>query len=344
MISRPTLLLFGTSFRFALLTALAVALIPFVATRCSAQTTATNPTDDQDVIRINTRLVTVPVFVSDARGRLISDLTSKDFAVRDNNHPVEIAYFASGAERVGVVFALDASGSAREIAMQQTDAALRLLSQFGDNSRVACLRFAEKPELVLPFTVDHNQARTAFNFSSLYNRRTAIFDAALAAVRLYDEQGAHAQPERRIVILLSDGLDTASSTPPIEVIEEATKRGVSFYVLHLPVFAPRNGTLAPRPAAKGFRKLAEATGGRFFRIGDARTALDIRATPQLSPVFDAIAQDLRSQYVLGYYSSDDQTRHHSIDVSVTTPSSRRLRVSALRKSYDLTEMINNKYD
>ena len=340
MISCPTLRLFGTSFR----PALSIALIFFVTTHYPAQTTATNSIDDQDVIRINTRLVTVPVFVSDARGRLIGDLKREDFAVRDNNHSVEIAYFATGAQRVGVVFALDASGSAREIAAQQTDAAIRLLSQFGDNSRVACLRFAEKPELVLPFTADHNQARTAFNSPTLHNRRTAIFDAALAAVRLYDEEGAQAQAERRIVILLSDGLDTGSFTSSAAVIEEATKRGVSFYVLHLPVFAPRNGTLAPRPAAKGFRKLAEATGGRFFLIGDARSALDIRATPRLSPVFDAIAEDLRSQYVLGYYSTGDQTRLHSVDISLTTPNYRRLRVSALRKSYHLTEMINNKHD
>nr|MBA2340519.1 VWA domain-containing protein [Pyrinomonadaceae bacterium] len=279
----------------------------------------------------------VPVFVSNSRGGFISDLTQKDFAIRDNNRAVEISYFASGTERVGVVFALDASGSAREIAQQQAEAALSLLSQFGDRSRFACLRFADRPELVLPFTTQRNQVHQAFSFLALRNRRTAIFDAALTAVRLYDSDEARTQTERRIVILFSDGLDTASSTNFSTVIEAATKRGVSFYVLHLPVFAPLGGRLAPRPAVKGFRKLAEETGGRFFVIGDPEAALNPHAKPLLAPVFDAIAQDLRSQYMLGYYSHDDQAGHHSIDVNLVTSKRRRLRVNVLRKAYDINE-------
>lgn len=339
MIYRPTLLLFGILFpsRFAITFA---ALIFFFSPLCPAQTTSTNPPDDQEVIRINTRLIAVPVFVSDSRGCLVGALTQKDFVIRDNNHPVEISYFASGAERVGVVFALDASGSAREIGRQQAEAALSLLSQFGDNSRFACLRFAERPELTLPFTTERNQILEAFKLPALPNRRTAIFDAAVAALRLYDSDNARAQIERRIVVLLSDGLDTASATRSSTVIEEAKRRGVSFYVLHLPVFAPVGGRLAPRPPVKGFRQLAEQTGGRFFVIGDAEAALNAPdLKPLLIPVFDAIAQDLRGQYMLGYYSQDDRAGQHSIDVNLTTSNSRRLRVNVLRKSYEINESI-----
>ena len=336
MIHHPTLSPFGILFRLKLI--FAAALIFYSSSPCTAQTTPTNSPDDQEVIRVNTRLIAVPVFVSDSRGRFVSTLEQKDFAVRDNNRTVEISYFASGAERVGVVFALDASGSAREIAQQQADAAVSLLSQFGERSRFACLRFADRPELILPFTAERGQIPQAFNFPALRNRRTAIFDAALAAVRLYDfNDQTRTQTERRIIILLSDGLDTASSINFSTVIEEATRRVVSFYVLHLPVFAPIGGRLSPRPAVKGFRKLAEETGGRFFVLGNAEAALNSQAKPLLTPVFDHIAQDLRSQYMLGYYSHDDQVEHHLIDVNLTTSNSRRLRVNVLRKAYNINE-------
>ena len=76
--------------------------------------------------------------------------------------------------------------------------------------------------------------------------------------------------ERRIVILISDGLDNASRTKPGAVIDAALNNRVSFYVIHLPLFEPRDGRLAVRAPAKGFRDLAEKTGGKYFLAGDVK--------------------------------------------------------------------------
>ncbi|HYE63940.1 MAG TPA: VWA domain-containing protein, partial [Pyrinomonadaceae bacterium] len=224
-------------------------------------------------MRIRTDLVTVPVIVTDQRGRRISGLTAADFSVRDDGRAVNVEYFAAGAERVALLFALDASGSTREIIARQRETALALFSRFGMGSRVAVLHFGETAEFSTPFTTNVSQTRPAFSLTALPGRRTAIFDAAATAVRAFDTQGGD-RAERCIVILISDGLDTTSTVRAKEVIVEALARVVSIYVIHLPLFTPRDGRLLPRPAAKGFRELAEKTGGHYFMVAGRGAATE----------------------------------------------------------------------
>jgi Ca-activated chloride channel family protein len=292
----------------------------------------------EEVVRVRTDLIVVPVFVTDGRGRRVPGLAQSDFRVSDNGRPVETSYFAAGAERVGLLFLLDASGSTRDIITQQRETALALFSHFGERSRVAVIQFRERPELTLPFTGDLRHAPAAFQVVALPDRRTAIFDAALAAVRAFHTEGQR-PGERRIVVLFSDGLDTASAAPPASVIEEARAAGVSFYVIHIPLFEPRDGHLAARRPARGFRELAEKTGGQFFVVGDARSSLDPRAEHDLRPIFQAIAEDLQSQYVIGYHASAAGQEHgfHRIDVSLIAPRKRQLRVRQLREGYELKQ-------
>jgi Ca-activated chloride channel homolog len=289
-----------------------------------------------EVLRVRTDLITVPLFVTDGRGNRISGLGRQDFVVRDNGRVVETQYFSSGAERVALLFALDSSGSVRDIISQQRDTALALLSRFGKDSRVAVLRFSDTPELALPFTTRSEEALAAFNFPALRDRRTAIFDAAWEAVRAFDKRDA---TERGIIIIISDGLDTASTRKYSQVIGAAAARGVSFYVIHLPLFTPQDDRLVPRPAAKGFRDLAEKTGGKYFRLGDVKTALSPRPQYDLAPVFQAIEDDLRGQYLLGYYPAEEgrTSAPHRIEVSLANGNNRKLRVQALRQEYVLKE-------
>ncbi|HEX8687311.1 MAG TPA: VWA domain-containing protein, partial [Pyrinomonadaceae bacterium] len=255
--------------------------------------------------------------------------------VRDNGHSVETSYFAAGAESVALLFLLDASGSTRETITQQRETALALFSRFGERSRVAVMQFRERPELTLPFTRDLRAALKAFQIASLPDRRTAIFDAALEAVRAFGS-GAADPAERRIAVLISDGLDTASRTPPAAVLEAARAASVSFYVIHVPLYEPREGRLAPRRPAKGFRELAEKTGGQFFVVGDARSSLDPRAEHDLSPIFRAIAEDLQSQYVLGFRpeAAGWEPGPRRVEVRLAAPPARKLRVRQLREVYE----------
>jgi Ca-activated chloride channel family protein len=293
------------------------------------------PDSAEEVVRIRTDLVVVPIYVTDERGRRVAGLSRQDFQLLDNGRTIETTYFAAGAESVALLFLLDASGSTRDVVTAQRETALALFSRFGERSRVAVMQFRERPELTLPFTRDMRAARSAFQINALANRRTAIFDAALAAVRAFRAEGQR-PAERRIVVLLSDGLDTASNALAASVLEEARAVGVSFYVIHVPLYEPRDGHLAARRPAKGFRDLALKTGGQFFTVGDARSSLDPRAEYDLSEIFRAIAEDLRSQYVVGYHASaaGRESGRHRIEVRMSAPRDRKLRVRQLREEYE----------
>jgi Ca-activated chloride channel homolog len=315
---------------------LVTAVIPLILATAISLNSATAQEPD-DVVRIRTDLVTIPLVVTDSRGHRIPNLKREDFVLTDYERTAKIDYFASGTDRVALLFALDASGSEREIFASQRQAALALFARFGPGSRVAVLHFADYVRLSVPFTTDSGAAQEAFNSEASASSGTAIFDGAAAAVRSFDGSGGFSM-ERRIVLLMSDGLDTVSSTKYAEVVTAARDRGVSFYVIHFQLFTPGDGRLVPRPSTKGFRELAEQTGGRYFRIGDAKAALDPHAHYDLAPVFEAIDNDLRGQYVLGFYpreaSRDGQP--HQVAIGLANRNN-KLRVRQMKTTYRLSK-------
>jgi Ca-activated chloride channel family protein len=267
-------------------------------------------TDEDDVIRVSTELLLFPIRIRDKRGQAVAGLTEQDLNLKDPDKAVSGLYFSPGADRVALMFALDQSGSLREIISQQQDAALGLFSRFGERSSVAVLRFSETSSLATPFTRDLTQAGAAFRFSAARNQQTAIFDAAADAVGAFSDL-PRVRAERRIVVLISDGLDNRSRTSADSVIKAASEKKVSFYVIHLPLFEPRDGRLAVRRPTKGFKELAEKTGGKYFLVGDEKSALLPKQT-DLTPIFQAIEEDLKSQYLLGFYIAEtarDNRRH-----------------------------------
>ncbi|HKV36680.1 MAG TPA: VWA domain-containing protein [Pyrinomonadaceae bacterium] len=266
--------------------------------------------DEDDVVRVNTELLLFPIRIRDKKGQAVAGLTETDLTLKDQDGATTGIYFTPGADRVAMLFALDQSGSLREIIAQQQDAALSLFSRFSDRSSIAVLRFNDTASLATPFTKETAEAREAFVFAAVRDRRTAIFDAAMKSVQAFDALPP-VRGERRIAILISDGLDNASRTSAERVINTAVEKRVSFYVIHLPLFEPRDGHLAVRRPSKGFRDLAEKTGGKYFLVGDAKSALRPRAN-DLTPIFKAIEEDLKSQYLLGFYiaeSSRDNRKH-----------------------------------
>ena len=277
---------------------------------------AQDPPADDEVIRVSTELLLFPIRARDKRAQQ-AKLTEDDLTLKDKDRVTTGIYFSAGADRLALVFALDQSGSLREIIAQQREAALALFGRFGEKSRVAVLRFSERPILAAEFGRDTDSARDAFIFPAGRNQRTAIFDAAAAAVRTF-ESLPRVRSERRIVILISDGLDNASATKADKVIKTAVEESVSIYVIHLPLFEPRDGRLAVRSPAKGFRDLAEKTGGKYFLAGDPRSALETTSNPDLTPVFATIEADLRSQYLLGFYigAAAHDGRKHRLSLSL----------------------------
>lgn len=277
---------------------------------------AQEPTSSDDVLRVNTDLAVFPIRVRDRKGNAATNLSVKDFLLKDNDGITAGLYLAAGAEQVSILFALDESGSLREILAEQRDTAVALLGRFNSDSRIAVLRFSEVPSLVAPFDKDPERARAAFDFAARRNARTAIFDAATAAVDAFKPLRRD-RAERRIVILISDGLDNASRIKPTRVVDSAQANNISFYTIQIPLFIPRDGRLRVRTATKGFRELAEKTGGRYFLIGE-KANLESNWRPDLSAVFEAIEEDLKSQFLIGFYAAEQarDAKAHQISISL----------------------------
>jgi len=314
-------------------------LVCFYVAVYPATTLAQQTGDDEDVVRVNTDLLLFPVRIRDKKGLAVAGLTDQDLSLKDPDQVTTGLYFSPGADRVALMFALDQSGSLRQIIAQQQEAALALFSRFGERSSVAILRFSTTATLVAPFTKDLDAARAAFRFRAGSNEQTAIFDAAAKALTAYDDLPP-VRSERRIIVLISDGLDTRSRTSADYVINAALERRVSFYVIHLPLFEPIDGRLEVRRPSKGFKELAEKTGGKYFLVGDAKSALMPREN-DLTPIFQAIEEDLKSQYLLGFYISESSrdNRKHVFSVSMKPQG---IEYSVAGKGYSRTQkfMIN----
>jgi Ca-activated chloride channel family protein len=278
-------------------------------------TLAQQTVDEDDVVRVSTDLLLFPIRIRDKKGLAVPGLTEQDLTLKDQDRVISGLYFSPGADRVALIFALDQSGSLRQIISQQQVAALALFSRFGERSSVAVMRFSDTPSPPTPFTRDLTEAQAAFRFSAGPNQRTAIFDAAAKAVSTF-EALPRVRSERRIVVLISDGLDNRSRTSADSVINAALKDRVSFYVIHLPLFEPRDGRLAVRRPAKGFKELAERTGGKYFLVGDEKSAL-LPKENDLTPIFQAIEEDLKSQYLLGFYISEAAHDNRKHEFSLT---------------------------
>ena len=95
-------------------------------------------------------------------------------------------------------------------------------------------------------------------------------------------------------------------------------------MIHLPLFEPRDGRLAVRRPTKGFKELAEKTGGKYFLVGDEKSAL-LPKQNDLTPIFQAIEEDLKSQYLLGFYISESARDNRKTRVFID-PETRRYRI------------------
>jgi Ca-activated chloride channel family protein len=275
---------------------------------------------DDEVLRFSTDLSVFPIRVRNRNRTTKPELTADDLQLTDPDHVTTSSYFSVGADHVALVFALDESGSLSQTISQQRDAAVALFERFGKNSRVAVMRFSDRPRIVVPFGTDSDAARVAFDLRARQNSETAIFDAASEALKMFGD--LHRDPaERRIVILISDGLDNFSTARVASIVSSAQDANISFYMIQVPLFEPRDGHLAIRGPSKGFKELAERTGGKYFLTADVSTALLPSQHQDLSRIFTAIEEDLRSQYLVGFYvgekGRDDRT--HKISITIKSP-------------------------
>jgi Ca-activated chloride channel homolog len=254
-------------------------------------------------LRIDVKLVNVFVNVTDATGAIVGGLTRNDFTIKEDGRPQQITIFERQSELpLNLTLAIDVSGSVYKDRAQETDAARRFVhALMRQQDQMGLLEFATEVHELTPFTnkvsqIDHGLDRLRGDFA------TALYDAVyLGADRLGPKQG------RKVLVLVSDGGDTVNRTTYAQAREEALRKEVMIYsIIDVPIEASAGRDLGGEHA---LITLAEETGGKHFYVSDGG----------LDKAFARVSEDLRTQYLLGYYPHNQVPGQNFHRIQVTIP-------------------------
>ena len=257
---------------------------------------------DVPVLQMNVKLVNVFTNVTDATGAIVGGLTKDDFAVTEDARPQKISVFERQSQiPLSLVLAIDTSGSVRKDLPIEQDAAKRFVhALLRAQDQMSLLEFSTEVRQVVGFT---NQAnRIDRGLSSLRGGpATALYDAIyLASQNLAPLHG------RKVLILVTDGGDTANTVTYADALEQALRGEVMVYsIIDVPIEASAGRDTGGEHA---LITLAEQTGGKYFYA----------SAGGLDQAFAKVSDDLRTQYLIGYYPAHQPpgTTFHRIHVTV----------------------------
>ncbi len=294
------------------------------------------------IIRVQSALVSVPVFVTDAQGRYLPGLARGEFMLYEDGSRKEIAFFAATTEPIHVALLLDTSKSTITVLDRIRKAASRFVKQLRPADAAMVVSFDDEIKILSSMTSDHQALERAVRRASVGERPYTRLRDALAETL---EGPFGSVPGRKAIVLLSDGQDTGSATSPAGLMELLDESHTVVYSIHYSV-DPREmmkklfGVSSRMPGRRGradgslpswleyqeagaelLRSLSEGSSGSFYPS-------DVR---RLDQVFSKIAGEMRQQYLLGFYPEESKLDGsiRSIDVAVTLPGAQ---VRA-RKSY-----------
>jgi Ca-activated chloride channel family protein len=263
---------------------------------------------DGYVLRMNVKLVNVFTNVTDATGAIVGGLTKDDFAVAEDGHPQRIAVFERQSELpLSLVLAIDTSGSVHKDLPLEQDAARKFVhALIRGQDQISLLEFATDVRQVVPFTNQPN--RIDRGLASLRGGpATALYDAIYLASDSLAKQSAGGKPGRKVLVLVTDGGDTANTVTYAEALEKALRGEVMVYsIIDVPIAASAGRDTGGEHA---LITLAEQTGGQYF-YADAGG---------LDKAFAQVSEDLRTQYLLGYYPAKQPPGLNFHRIRVTVP-------------------------
>ena len=258
----------------------------------------------EPTFRSSTRIVPVVTTVTETGGRLVPNLEQDEFTILDNGKPQDIVFFQNDVQPFTVVVMMDKSGSMTA----NLDILDRAAEQFilrmlpADKGQVGA--FSDKIQLSGTFTNDRDDLIGALN-DLQYGNPTRLYDAIDASMAaLKGVEG------RKVVLAFTDGDDTASRLGMGDVLERARDEEVMIYAIGLESeFFNGQSRVRTRPD-RGLRRLAEETGGGYF---------ELKKTTELAPTFTRVAQELHSQYTLGFTPAVLDGKEHKLLVRMKQP-------------------------
>ncbi len=265
------------------------------------------------LFRSESELVVAHVTVRDGNGVWVRGLPSSAFQVFENGRPQDISLFATQDEPATIGLIIDVSGSMAANRARLAYTTSRFADTGNAQDEVFAIVVGDAPRPVLPadapFTSDPQTLRAAIARAQHPGGLTALYDAVSDGLA-YLERGTHA---RRVLVVVSDGIDNASRLTFDQTMQRAMASNAVVYAVGLvdPISRVRDpGHL---------KRLARATGGEAFFPPDNQA---------VTGALETVAQEIRQAYVLGFvpHASPHDGTHHRLKVSVAAPDGRRLQV------------------
>ena len=254
-------------------------------------------------IKVTTESVPVYVTVTDSDRRLVPDLTIDDFEILDNGKPQTVNVFENKPTPITTVVMIDTSGSMTTALDFVKDGAEQFLLRLLPDDKAQVGEFSDKIKFHPGHFIDsRDQLIYELKNNLDFGYPTRLYDAVDESLdQLIPEDG------RKVVLVFTDGDDTASKTGLGKVMDRAREKDVMVYAIGL-VNDYFNGQQRVRSQPdRGLKKLAEDTGGGYF---------ELKKTADLGETFTRVAQELHSQYVLGFSPEALDGKVHKLDVRV----------------------------
>jgi len=254
------------------------------------------------VFKSTVEVVPLTVTVTDAKGKYLKNLVETDFAVLEEGVPQSLAFFANEPVPIDLALAIDASASMAPQLPIVRRAASAMVDSLRGGDRATVITINNAVGVALPLTMDGSRLDAAIRDLSA-SGATALYDGVYVVLKEL-ERARMAEIRRRVLVLLSDGLDTSSRLSADDMLALARRAGVGIYVIAIPTssssdFQRNRRDASALQAEYTMRALSRDTGARSFFP---------KRVEELPAIYREISHELANQYELGYLPSRSGTR------------------------------------
>ena len=258
---------------------------------------------DDKPLRLDVKLVSLFVNVTDKNGAIVGGLTQDDFKIFEDGRPQKIAVFERQSEMpLALTLAIDTSSSTyKDRGLEQWAAKKFVHAMMRSQDRMSVIQFNTYVDQLTEFTNNVTQIDRGLDHMRGAGG-TALYDAIyLGSRELGKKEG------RKVLVLVSDGGDTVRESTYDDALEQALRNEVMIYsIIDVPIEASAGRDIGGEHA---MITLSEQTGGKYFYAYEGG----------LEKAFDRVSDDLRTQYMIGYYPHDQVPGHDFHRVEVTVP-------------------------
>ena len=238
-------------------------------------------------------VVNLNLSVTEPGERFVTDLKEDEIAVFEDGVPQKLCLFTRERLPLSLSILIDSSASMNPNLGVARSAALRLLQTLGPQDEAAIVEFNQRHNVVQEFTSDRTLLQQALE-KLRADGTTGLFNALYISLRDLSRRGPQDELRKRAIVVLSDGEDTSSLITDDQVVDLVRKSGVTVYAISL---RPKRIDVASNQhrAAYFLTALARESGGRVYFPS---------SLADLDGVYDVVAEELRTQYGVGYVSSN----------------------------------------